>query len=118
MIIDYENGTYKVVSTKSFNKAIKKVYKQGKDLTKLNTLINKLINCETLDLRYKNHLLINDRYYKDCYECHIEPDWLLIYKYDNNKLILILVYLESSEKDFLFYHKCSQQNATNLVNKV
>ena len=40
---------------------------------------------------YKNHLLINDRYYKDCYECHIEPDWLLIYKYDNNKLILILV---------------------------
>lgn len=80
MIIDYENGTYKVVSTKSFNKAIKKVYKQGKDLTKLNTLINKLINCETLDLRYKN-----------CYECHIEPDWLLIYKYDNNKLILILV---------------------------
>ena len=38
-----------------------------------------------------NHLLINDRYYKDCYECHIEPDWLLIYKYDNNKLILILV---------------------------
>ena len=90
-IIDYENGTYKVVSTKSFNKAIKKVYKQGKDLTKLNTLINKLINCETLDLRYKNHLLINDRYYKDCYECHIEPDWLLIYKYDNNKLILILV---------------------------
>ena len=91
MIIAYENGTYKVVSTKSFNKAIKKVYKQGKDLTKLNTLINKLINCETLDLRYKNHLLINDRYYKDCYECHIEPDWLLIYKYDNNKLILILV---------------------------
>ena len=91
MIIDYENGTYKVVSTKSFNKAIKKVYKQGKDLTKLNTLINKLINCETLDLRYKNHSLINDRYYKDCYECHIEPDWLLIYKYDNNKVILILV---------------------------
>jgi len=50
-----------------------------------------LANGEILDSKYKDHALINDKYYKDCRECHIEPDWLLVYHYDNNELILILV---------------------------
>lgn len=36
-------------------------------------------------------MLTNSKYYKNCGECHIEPDWLLIYKYSNDELILLLV---------------------------
>lgn len=36
-------------------------------------------------------MLNNSKYYKNCGECHIEPDWLLVYQYNNNKLILLLV---------------------------
>ncbi len=53
-------------------------------------VIKKLANGTELEEKYKNHKLINDRTYKDCNECHIEPDWLLIYKVKNDKLILLL----------------------------
>ena len=33
-----------------------------------------------LDTKYKDHALTNDSYYKDCRECYIEPDWLLVYR--------------------------------------
>ena len=61
--------------------------KQNKDI---NKLIEVLANGEELDSKYRNHKLINDKIFKDCFECHIEPDWLLIYKYKNNELILLL----------------------------
>ena len=48
-------------------------------------------NGETLDVKYKDHPLIDNKYYRDCRECHIEPDWLLVYKYNNDELILYLV---------------------------
>ena len=35
--------------------------------------------------------LINDKTYRDCMECHLKPDWLLIYKYINDNLVLLLV---------------------------
>lgn len=44
-----------------------------------------------MDSKYRDHQLINDRRYKGCRECHIEPDWLLVYKYNNDELILFLV---------------------------
>lgn len=44
-----------------------------------------------LDLKYKDHLLNDNKYYKNCRECHIEPDWILVYKYNENELILFLV---------------------------
>lgn len=44
-----------------------------------------------LDVKYKNHNLTNDKNYKNCSECHIEPDWLLVYQYINNELILLLI---------------------------
>ena len=49
-----------------------------------------MANNEELEEKYHNHKLINDKFYKDCYECHIESDWLLIYIIDNDKLILLL----------------------------
>ncbi len=54
-------------------------------------VVDKLACGKKLELKYKNHNLINDKYYKNCGECHIDPDWLLVYQYNNDKLILILV---------------------------
>ena len=53
--------------------------KQGKDIKKIKEVVDKLANKEELNTRFRNHHLINDKYYKDCLECHIEPDWLLVY---------------------------------------
>ena len=36
-------------------------------------------------------MLVNNKHYKNCGECHIEPDWLLVYQYIDNELILVLV---------------------------
>ena len=54
-------------------------------------VVDKLACGEKLELKYKNHNLRDDNYYKNCGECHIDPDWLLVYQYNNDKLILILV---------------------------
>lgn len=82
---------YTIEFMNSFKKGHKKVKKQGKDLKKLYSIIETLANGESLEPKYKDHALISDKYYKNCRECHIESDWLLIYKYNNDKLILVLV---------------------------
>ena len=89
------NYKYKVQYSTRFKKQLRKVLRQGKDIEKLKIVIDKLANKEELDIRYKNHKLVNNKFYKDCYECHIEPDWLLIYQYIDNELILILISIGS-----------------------
>ncbi len=44
-----------------------------------------------LPLKYRDHSLIDNKYYRGCRECHIESDWLLVYKIYNNELLLYLV---------------------------
>ncbi len=80
-----------IVTSRVFNKQLKKLVKQGKDISKIKEVINKLSNHEPLDIKYRDHKLINDKYYNGCRECHIEPDWLLIYKYVDNNIVLYLV---------------------------
>ena len=82
---------YTVHYSNKFKKSLKKVLKQGKSLDKLLDIVDKLANKEELEPRYKNHRLIDDKYYKNCGECHIEPDWLLVYQYNEDELILLLV---------------------------
>lgn len=82
---------YNTIYSNSFKRDLKKIIKQGKDLNKLNIVIEKLSNNEILDTKYKDHKLINDKYYKDCRELHIEPDWLIVYQYIDNELVLLLV---------------------------
>ena len=77
--------------TKNFKKQLKKVIKQGKDVDALLDVVKKLANKEELDIKHKNHHLINDKTYRNCMECHIKPDWLLIYKYIDNNLVLLLL---------------------------
>jgi len=103
MKIDIVDTKYEVLFTKNFNKQLKKVFRQGKDLEKLIDLIEKIANGEKLTSKYKDHALINNNIYKDCRECHIEPDWLLIYKYNNDKLILLMVATGSHSELFSKY---------------
>ena len=91
MKIQISNTKLLVKSTNVFEKNLKKVIKQGKDINKLIDVIEKIANEEKLDPKFRNHKLQNSKKYVNCYECHIEPDWLLIYKYINNKLVLALV---------------------------
>ena len=82
---------YEVVYSSQFKKGLKKALKQGKNLEKLGYIVLKLSNKEELELKYRNHKLLDDRYYQNCNECHIEPDWLLIYQYREDQLILLLI---------------------------
>ena len=82
---------YGVVTSNKFNKQLKKIIKQGKDLEKLINVVKSLANGETLDLKYRDHALQDTKYYRNCRECHIEPDWLLVYKYKDVEIILYLV---------------------------
>ena len=82
---------YKVFYSKKFKKNLKKMLKQGKNIEKLLDVVDKLALKEELNEKYKNHMLKDDKYYKNCSECHIEPDWLLVYQYYEDELILVLV---------------------------
>ena len=90
MKFNFENAVYDIQITSKFKNDYKKITKQGKDINKLIEVLETLANGEELDSKYKNHKLIDDKYYKDCFECHVEPDWLLIYKIKDNDLILLL----------------------------
>ena len=82
---------YEVHYSTQFKRSLKKISKQGKNLDKLFTIIERLANKEELEEKYKNHKLKDDKYYTNCFECHITPNWLLIYKIKDNDLILLLV---------------------------
>lgn len=82
---------YRVEFSAKFKKSLRKVLKQGKNLEKLEKIIFKLANKEELELKYRNHNLVDDKKIKGCKECHIESDWLLVYKYIENELVLLLI---------------------------
>ena len=91
MKIDIINTKYSVKLSNSFSKDFKRVIKQGKNIEKLKEVVQKLANGEKLDLKYKDHALTNDKRFKNCRDCHIEPDWILIYKYIEDELVLLLI---------------------------
>lgn len=70
-----------------FKRDVKRMKKRGKDMDKFKTIIHMLINTEKLPIKNKDHQLKGTL--KDCRECHIEPDWLLIYRIEGSVLCLI-----------------------------
>lgn len=72
----------------SFKKDYKKVVKRGYDIKLMEGIIQKLAKGEPLPEKNRDHPLSGD--YIGCRECHITPDWLLIYEIDNEELILYL----------------------------
>ena len=91
---------YNIDMTSNFKKQFKIVKKQNKDINKFIYVLEKLANGEKLEAKYKDHQLVNDKYYKNCRECHIEPDWLLVYQYQEEKLVLLLVNIGSHSNIF------------------
>ena len=76
--------------TGQFKKDIKKIQKSGgKDMEKLKAVVRKLVEGSPLESRYHDHALSgNLRGHRDC---HIEPDWLLIYRLDRDVQEVIFV---------------------------
>lgn len=89
---------YEVKFTSQFKRDLKLAQKQQKDISALMEVIEKLANGEALDLKYRDHDLSGN--YKGCRECHIEPDWLLVYEYINDVLVLMLYRLGSHSELF------------------
>ncbi len=74
-----------------FKKDYKLAQKRGYDLSKLDEVVLLLAKEEPLPEKNRDHALVDSRLYKGMRECHIEPDWLLIYKIYEDRLILELL---------------------------
>ncbi len=82
----------------SIQERLKLAKKQHKNLDKLFSVINTLANGETLNAKYKDHDLMGN--YKGTRECHIEPDWLLVYEIKDDVLVLMLYRLGTHSELF------------------
>ncbi len=79
---------YQIEVTSRFKKDYKLSQKRGLDMSQLEKVVEILASGEALPEKYLDHSLIGD--YKGYRECHIRPDWLLVYKIQNDILILTL----------------------------
>jgi addiction module toxin, relE/stbE family len=79
---------YSIKFTNQFKRDLKLAKKQSKDIDKLFEIIEILADGNQLPEKYRDHELTGN--YKDTRECHIEPDWLLIYEIREDILVLML----------------------------
>ena len=79
----------KITTTTSFKKDYKRAIKQNKNIKKLDDVLWHLANFLPLDKRFRDHKLSGN--YDEKRECHVEPDWLLIYEIVEDELILYRV---------------------------
>ncbi len=79
---------YQVTSTSQFKKDLKVAKKRGLDLDELFQIVDYLADDIPLPPNNHNHQLVGD--YKGSWECHINPDWLLIYSKDKQIKIITL----------------------------
>ena len=79
---------YKIAASTRFKKDLRLAIKRGYNISLLDGVVTKLASGETLDERYQDHPLKGE--YQGCRECHVTPDWLLIYEIENGELILHL----------------------------
>ena len=77
---------YKILYTNQMKRDVKLMKKRGKDLQKLANVLTMLSTGKPLPLQFKDHQLSGK--FRDLRECHIEPDWLLLYRISNETLIL------------------------------
>jgi mRNA interferase YafQ len=74
--------------TKQFKKDYKRAKSRGHNETRLKNVIEQLANNQPLPIQYRDHELIGN--YAGTRECHIEPDWLLLYRFvEDTELVLI-----------------------------
>lgn len=82
---------YGIRQSSKFKKDFKLCIKRGLNPEAFKEVLVFLQNGETIPEKYRDHPLQPSKEYKNCRELHIEPDWLLIYKYSNEFVILYLV---------------------------
>ena len=80
----------KVRMSRQFRKDLKKAEKRGLKMQKLDKVVLMLAEKQKLPPKYRDHELVTSRNYKGLRECHIEPDWLLVYCVQNDTLTLYL----------------------------
>ena len=78
--------TREIYQTKAFKRDIRKMVKRAKNLEKLYAVIELLAEGARLPTKYRDHNLTGN--WQGCRECHVEPDWLLIYEINDNSLFL------------------------------
>ncbi len=79
---------YKIRPTAKFQKDLRRIQKRGYDLSLLTVVLKLLADGKPLPEKNKDHNLGGN--YKGCRECHITPDWILIYEISDDDLILYL----------------------------
>ena len=79
---------YEVKFTKQFKKDLKLLERKHKDITLLKQIVYKLANGEQLPIQNRDHELTNNWFGHR--ECHIQPDWILIYRIESDVLVLTL----------------------------
>lgn len=72
------------VRSTQFKRDVKLAEKRKKAIHKLKTIMSKLSDEESLDPKYRNHKLVGN--YEGHWECHIEPDWLLVYRFTSTEI--------------------------------
>lgn len=88
----------KIEYTAKFKKDYKRCRKQGRDMRVLEKILGMLMRQEVLPTRYRDHELVGN--YRGHRECHLAPDWLLIYRIDKDKVILTATRLGSHSELF------------------
>jgi len=79
---------YEIIATGQFKKDLKSAIKRGYDMNLLNDVVDLLAKGQSLPARYKDHLLSGN--WGKHRECHITPDWILIYRKEEDVLVLTL----------------------------
>ena len=79
--------SYEIIRTAQFRKDFKLMQRRGKDMEKLKTVLRILADGGELPSERRDHALSGD--FSGFRECHVEPDWLLIYCYRHNLLVLV-----------------------------
>ena len=80
---------YSIRYTGIFKKKMRQCEKRGYNMQLIKDVITTLSNGEKLPVKYRAHTLVGER--KGQWECHIQPDWLLIWEIHNDELILLLI---------------------------
>ena len=82
---------YEIRRSNQFKKDYKMCVKRGLNIEEFKKVLLLLQSGSTLPEKYRDHPLQPSKEFKNCRELHIEPDWLLVYKYSNDNVILYLV---------------------------
>jgi mRNA interferase YafQ len=80
---------YKITTTNRFEKEVRICIKRGYDISLLKNVMELLAESGTLPPKFKPHKLSGN--YNNCWECHIKPDWLLIWQQNDTELILLFM---------------------------